>query len=83
MNLKEIKSLWYKLVKSGVGAVFNIKLDLGEVILGLPPLAVQQKVNTAKHYLKICIKVSPDWICAVTSRFTKLFYCERPNIAHI
>ena len=22
-------------------------------------------------------KVSPDWICAVTSRFTKLFYCER------
>ena len=28
-------------------------------------------------------KVSPDWICAVTSRFTKLFYCERPNIAHI
>ena len=28
-------------------------------------------------------KVSPDWICAVTSRFTKLFYCERLNIAHI
>ena len=25
------------------------------MILGLPPLAVQQKVNTAKHYLKICI----------------------------
>ena len=28
-------------------------------------------------------KVSPDWICAVTSRFTKLFYCKSPNIAHI
>ena len=28
-------------------------------------------------------KVSPDWICMVTSRFTKLFYCERTNIAHI
>ena len=30
-------------------------------------------------------KVSPDWICAVMSRFTKqkLFYCERLNIAHI
>ena len=28
-------------------------------------------------------KVSPDWICAVTSRFTKLFYCEGANIAHI
>ena len=54
-NMKEIKSLWYKLVKSGVGAVFNIKLVLGEVILGLPPLAVQQKVNSVKHYLKICI----------------------------
>ena len=31
----------------------------------------------------LCTKVSPDWICAVTSRFTNLFYCERPNIAHI
>ena len=28
-------------------------------------------------------KVSPDWICAVTSRFTKLFYCESANTAHI
>ena len=37
------------------GPASRVKLDLGEVILGLPPLAVQQKVNTAKHYLKICI----------------------------
>ena len=29
------------------------------------------------------LKVSPDWICAVTSRFTKLFYCESANTAHI
>ena len=28
-------------------------------------------------------KVVPDWICLVTSQFTKLFYCERANIAHI
>ena len=25
-------------------------------------------------------QVSPDWICAVTSRFTKLFYCDGANI---
>ena len=39
------------------------------------------------HYFMIVLftitKVSPDWICAVTSRFTKLFYCEGANIAHI
>ena len=52
-NMKEIKSLWYKLVKSGVGAVFNIKLALGEVILGLPPLAVQQKVNSVNFLLNL------------------------------
>ena len=28
-------------------------------------------------------KVVPEQICAVTSQFTKPFYCERPNIAHI
>ena len=55
-NMKAIKQLWYKLVKSGVGAVFNIKLALGEVILGLPPLEVLQiKVYSDKHYLKIGI----------------------------
>ena len=54
-NMKAIKQLWYKLVKSGVGAVFNIKLALGEVILGLPPLEVLQKVYSVKHYLKIGI----------------------------
>ena len=34
-------------------------------------------------YVNLNIKVSPDWICAVTSRFTKLFYCESANTAHI
>ena len=28
-------------------------------------------------------KVVSDWICLVTSQFTRLFYCERENIAHI
>ena len=36
-----------------------------------------------RHSTHKCTKVSPDWICAVTSRFTKLFYCEGANIAHI
>ena len=28
-------------------------------------------------------KVSPGWICIVTSCFTKIFYYKRANIAHI
>ena len=39
-----------------------------------------QALNVSQVLL---LKVSPDWICAVTSRFTKLFYCEGANIAHI
>ena len=39
--------------------------------------------DDTKGHAALVTKVSPDWICAVTSRFTKLFYCERLNIAHI
>ena len=54
----EINKLWYKMAKSAVGAVFNVKNNILEVILGIPPLNVTNRVITVKHYLKaIC---NPD-----------------------
>ena len=59
-NMKDINSLYYKLLKTTVGAVFNIKRSTAEIILGLPPLAIQNKINMIKHYLKIIINDIPD-----------------------
>lgn len=47
------------MIKSAVGAVFNMKLALGEIILGIPPLDVTRRVNTIKHFLKINISQLP------------------------
>ena len=33
--------------------------------------------------MNLIIKVSPDWICMVTSRFIKLFYIASAKISHI
>ena len=55
-SIKEIESIWYKIIKSAVGATFNIRLSVAEVILGLPPLSVQNNVNQVKHYLKLNIR---------------------------
>ena len=44
---------------------------------------IMSMINDNNKQSRWIAKVSPDWICAVTSGFTKLFYCERPNIAHI
>ena len=52
-NMKEINSLYYKLLKTAVGPVYNIKHNVAEVILGVPPLAIQNKINQIKHFLKI------------------------------
>ena len=51
----EINKLWYKIIKAAVGAVFNIKQALAEVILGLPPLLLVNGINKIKHYLKLNI----------------------------
>jgi hypothetical protein len=39
--------------KSALGAVFNVHHSLAEVILGIPPLLVTNRVNTTKHLLKL------------------------------
>ena len=59
-NMKEINSLYYKLLKTAVGPVYNIKRNVAEVILGLPPLATQNKINQIKHFLKIIMNNVPE-----------------------
>ena len=52
----DIEKLWYKITKAAIGAVFNIKQVLAEVILGLPPILLLNEINKVKHYLKLNIK---------------------------
>ena len=54
-NTKDIEKLWYKMIKSAIGAVFNIQKSLAEAILGLPPLLLLSDIYRMKHYLKINI----------------------------
>lgn len=55
-NMTEINSLWYKIIKAVTGAVFNINYKLAEVILGIPPIPIQTKINSIKHFLKMNIR---------------------------
>ena len=52
-NLQEIEKLWYKMIKSAVGAVFNVSQVTAELILGIPPLDITNHINKIKHYLKL------------------------------
>ena len=52
-NINELNKLWYHILKSIVGAVLNISQRNAELILGLPPLHIQNKINSVKHFLKI------------------------------
>ena len=59
-NIAEIESLWYRIIKAATGAVFNVRKCIAEVIVGLPPLKIQNKINTVKHYLKLNINPDPE-----------------------
>ena len=59
-NLKEINSLYYKMIKSTIGAVLNIKQNYAEIILGLPPLNIVTELNKIKHYLKLNMTQLPE-----------------------
>lgn len=54
-SIQEVESVWYRMIKAATGAVFNIKLSLAEVILGVLPLVVSNRINSVKHYLKLNI----------------------------
>ena len=58
-NLELINNFWYKILKAIIGAVFHVKLEIAELILGLPPIAVQNKANEIKHFLKLNINKVP------------------------
>ena len=59
-NMKEINSLYYKILKSTVGAVLNIRQTYAEVILGLPPINIVNEINKVKHYLKVNMTKLPE-----------------------
>lgn len=52
-NIKEINKLWYHVLKSIIGAVLNLSQNVAEVILGVPPILIQAKINGTKHFLKL------------------------------
>ena len=59
-TLYRIKNLWYKVIKTSIGATFNVKTEICEIILGLPPLELFNEVNTIKHFMKLNIKKSDN-----------------------
>ena len=59
-TLYRIKNLWYKVIKISIGATFNVKTEICEIILGLPPLELFNEVNTIKHFMKLNIKKSDN-----------------------
>ena len=52
-NMEDINKLWYHILKSITGAVLNVSQIVAEIILGIPPIVIQTKVNSIKHFLKI------------------------------
>ena len=53
-------NLWCKVIKTSIGATFNVKTEICEIILGLPPLELFNGVNTIKHFMKLNIKKSDN-----------------------
>ena len=54
-----IKNLWYKVIKTSIGATFNVKTEICEIIPGLPLLELFNEVNT-KHFMKLNINKSDN-----------------------
>ena len=52
-NTTYINQLYYRMIKSITGAVLNIKKNVAEFLLGVPPIEIQTKVHGIKHFLKI------------------------------
>ena len=59
-TLSRIKNLWYKVIKTSIGATSNVKTKICEIILSLPPLELLNEVNTIKHFMKLTIKKSDN-----------------------
>ena len=59
-NMTEINVFWYKLLKSSVGAVLNVRQSLAGLILGLPPIEIVNRITLVKHYLKLSKKINAE-----------------------
>ena len=81
-NLGKIKNLWYKIVKTSVGAILNVGLAVAEIILGLPPLEIQTKINRIKHFLKLNIHPSPKDLYKQQIESLYNANCKSPPILH-
>ena len=87
-SLSEVAGTWYKVLKSATGAIFNIQQSTAEALLGVPPLAIQNRINTVKHFLKLVIlsppkdplkdalqeQLSEKTYCPVTSKVKDVFH---------
>ena len=58
--MEEVNKIWYKLIKSSVGATLNIKFSIDESILGVTPISIQTTINQVKHLLKLQINDLPE-----------------------
>ena len=52
-SIKEVESAWYRTIKAALGAVFNVRLTTAEMILGVWPFDISNKVNSVEHILKV------------------------------
>ena len=52
-SIQAIEKVWYKMLKSAIGALFQIRQYLAEAIVGVLPVSVANKVNSTKHLLKL------------------------------
>ena len=54
-SIMEVEGTWYRVLKAATGAVVNIKHTSAEILLGVPPLEIQNGVNSIKYNLKMNI----------------------------
>ena len=59
-SIEEIMKLHYQILKSSIGAVFNINATLAHIILGIPPIDILNRCNLIKHYLKLMLNETPE-----------------------
>ena len=59
-NMKDINTLYYKIIKAAIGAVFNIRQTFAEIILGIAPLSITNDINQIKHILKLNMTQIPE-----------------------
>ena len=52
--------LHYQIMKTTIGAVFNISTTLAHIILGIPPIDILNTSNLIKHYLKLMLNDTPE-----------------------